>query len=556
MMVGAIRSARSVIACLMAVALLLLTGCGGPPKKLDKAAEQLTGQIKQTRSDVDKAKAEFDKKLNQGTYAFIKDYAPAEQHADRFDQAKAKLDEADKVYTSKVKAVADKYNDKRKGELEAGIAEVNKLNVAALALAAEPTQWVDKVAATKADPNKVLTDSASAMSGIKTTHDGLNKDVGEAKKLYDRNAANIDKKFQPISNQHAVAVTANDLLQAEGKKDSPNYAVMTTHATTVQNTKATFSKEAPVFQNQLSTLGDRETHTLLDIKVDTTVEISRTSWDESSDWNTDSDYDYPPVLVDMETAEYFAQFPADKVIATYNPGGFGDDFRTEKGVDRGRWDKLGIDPNKDWPGGGDNSSEFYVGELEDTYCHKLRVFRNGKTDASQRPNVADNPCAKYDTQSDLAQGVYWDEGDELHADAIGMDIYSKGVGDFADQATEEAAPPGIAYVGDPTTGQWKTDSSGNSFWDFYGPYLLFSQLIGGPNPYYYRNEYSTWNRDHRYSGTPYYSSVGNNPRFGSKSPGTASRFPGSAYVKSGLHNATVRNAGPVARSGGPGNGGK
>jgi len=40
------------------------------------------------------------------------------------------------------------------------------------------------------------------------------------------------------------------------------------------------------------------------------------------------------------------------------------------------------------------------------------------------------------------------------------------------------APPGYAYVGDPNYGQWRTNNSGDSFWEFYGKYRMFADVLG------------------------------------------------------------------------------
>jgi hypothetical protein len=259
------------------------------------------------------------------------------------------------------------------------------------------------------------------------------------------------------------------------------------------------------------------------------------------------------VIVDIETANYFAKFSPDDVLATDSMW-WGGGFETDK-ADRKQWDKLKIDPrNPKWPGDHDHAE--FNGEVEDTYCHKLRVLKDGKPDTSGRPKSADNYCSQYDTDGDVAQGMYWIEADELDAEAIGMDIYSKGLGDFDDQATEEATPPGMVYVGDTSTGEWQNDNNGNSFWVFYGQYRFFTDLIGGPYPGHYRSDYDDWNRNYRYGKRPYYGTYNGQPRFGMKSPLAQSRFPNSTYVRSGLYNSSVRGAGPAARAGGPGGGGK
>jgi hypothetical protein len=80
---------------------------------------------------------------------------------------------------------------------------------------------------------------------------------------------------------------------------------------------------------------------------------------------------------------------------------------------------------------------------------------------------------------------------------LGMTIYVKKDG----QSSAEVGPPGYEYVGDPKYGSWQRDSSGNSFWAFYGQYALLSHLLGG-GPIY-RNNWDTY-QTHRGQGRPYY----------------------------------------------------
>ena len=64
-------------------------------------------------------------------------------------------------------------------------------------------------------------------------------------------------------------------------------------------------------------------------------------------------------------------------------------------------------------------------------------------------------------------------------------------------------------VGNPRYGQWQRNSSGQSFWAFYGQYALMRSLFFSPRPYYYSNWYS--NR-----GWSYYGNVGRH-YYGSRS---------------------------------------
>lgn len=59
---------------------------------------------------------------------------------------------------------------------------------------------------------------------------------------------------------------------------------------------------------------------------------------------------------------------------------------------------------------------------------------------------------------------------------LGMAIASKVPGQ---EANYMATPPGYQYVGDSRYGEWRTDERGNSFWEFYGKYALFRDLLFG-----------------------------------------------------------------------------
>ncbi len=62
-----------------------------------------------------------------------------------------------------------------------------------------------------------------------------------------------------------------------------------------------------------------------------------------------------------------------------------------------------------------------------------------------------------------------------------------------------------ALIGNPAYGSWKQDSSGRSFWEWYGMYSMFGNLFGG------RSYYDSWSNHPNYS---YYNQYGRN-RWGS-----------------------------------------
>jgi len=554
-----VTALRRLVAFALAACLLALAACSAVPEQLRATIKELPEQIKNSRAAVDEAEKAYADQIKRSVYDFTRSYTPEQMRTTWFATARTNLDEATAVYDGQVKPLEKDFKIEQLNTLQTQVERVRSLIRDSERNAKEPSRWAGYLVSLKDNMTQSVTAADSTVGEINKTFDGLKVDADKAMKDFEPQQAKITEKMAPFIKLRDDSNAALETVWAESKKSAPFYPTLAEAADLIRVNKETIDKTAPVLAVDFRGLYVRETHTLIDIRVDSVLYLGRTSWNESVDGG-EQDFEFPGIAVDASTADYFAQFPADTTLATYNSSIWGGDYKlTLKNVDQGRWDALKLDPGQSWPqSGSHNSSEIWMDALEDTYCHKLKVFKNGKPDASDRPKTGDDDaCLKYNTQADIDNGIYWEEADELLAEAIGMDIYAKAYGDFADQAIESATPPGLVYVNDPAAGEWRTDSTGQSFWYYYGMYRFFGDLIGGPYPYYYRGDYDHWNRDYRRSGKPYYMpNSSGTPRFGGKSPQTQSRFPDSNYNKSGLRNATVRNSGPVSRSGGPGGGGK
>ncbi len=64
-------------------------------------------------------------------------------------------------------------------------------------------------------------------------------------------------------------------------------------------------------------------------------------------------------------------------------------------------------------------------------------------------------------------------------------------------------PNGYQYVGNPQYGQWRENSSGGSMWEFYGKYMLMSQVMNWAGFGLSRNHYNNYSSYHN-AGRPYY----------------------------------------------------
>ena len=123
------------------------------------------------------------------------------------------------------------------------------------------------------------------------------------------------------------------------------------------------------------------------------------------------------------------------------------------------------------------------------YFHKYRVVF---------PESAENATTGW---LEVPESYY-----RLNESFLGMNLVTKKEGEIS----SAVSPPGYQYVGDPKYGQWRTDSHGNSFWEFYGKYALLTSLLGGWNQPIYRSDYTMY-QQYRSRNTPYY---GSNRQYG------------------------------------------
>lgn len=121
---------------------------------------------------------------------------------------------------------------------------------------------------------------------------------------------------------------------------------------------------------------------------------------------------------------------------------------------------------------------------------------------------------------------------DKHKKNIGMVVATKDLGLYDFEAKKYTAPPGYRYVGDKKYGNWRRDSSGNSFWVFYGQYAFMRSLFWGPSYYspIYQRNYNTYT-DYRRRGRTYYGrSATGTQRYGSDGTFTRGRYSSSSYV--------------------------
>ena len=149
------------------------------------------------------------------------------------------------------------------------------------------------------------------------------------------------------------------------------------------------------------------------------------------------------------------------------------------------------------------------GTFSTDYFHRYKVVIGEKTAGSEDLSFRD----ELGDWERVPKSVY-----AKYEPYLGMVILSK----EAEGPLQEAVhPPGYQYVGDSRYGQWRTDNSGNSFWEFYGKYALLSHVFGSFNRPIYRSDwdgYTTYRRSNR----PYF---GPNQEFGTRGTHTQKSHP-------------------------------
>jgi hypothetical protein len=82
-------------------------------------------------------------------------------------------------------------------------------------------------------------------------------------------------------------------------------------------------------------------------------------------------------------------------------------------------------------------------------------------------------------------------------------------------------PNGYQYVGNPEYGQWRQNDSGGSMWEFYGKYMLISQVMNWAGYGLNRSQYSNY-ANARTGGRPYF---GANKQYGTNGSVTKKQKP-------------------------------
>lgn len=322
--------------------------------------------------------------------------------------------------------------------------------------------------------------------------------------------------------------SAKSAIELEGMKKQSNLKenmdplVFDAHKVAIVGLLSKANATVTEYNNKLKQLDVSYTKILTDMRVETYVTVGRVSWDENSDWDTEHEYSYSPVLYPEEKVEDLSSLP--DTIATL--GGWGG---LSVKINSSTWAALRVNP-KQGISSGDTDAEFYVEDIDEKFFHKYTVIINDK---------------KTEQWEEVKEETF-----DKNVENLGMALITKPYGKYEEEKNTMATPPGLDFVGNPAYGEWKQDNSGNGFFYYYGMYSLFNDLSGNR---YSRDYYNDYDRNYRGS-RPYYSGG-----YGTNSEETRKKYSGSSMYKktsSGKTFSSIRNAGSHSRARGSGGGGK
>lgn len=498
------------------LAVLVLAGCrAGLSHETRLAGESVSPAITRTSDAITGFERDHREMLNTPRYARVKPFAEQAGFDEVLREARGHLERARDIYKTRVLPALNENRSEGTEALLKSAGEVrDELDLA--------RECVTRITRTRESLLKAATDLPSfekRLAGLEAPlvrrHGTLKSAVQAAKKKHPAKAKDLDKRLGEFGRWVNGIQTRKSTVQTESAKKNPDLLSIVRVDREADATATEAERLAKDLEKRMDDLDHTVTRRLEDMRLDYIVAFSRSSWDEFSDYDDEGVYPFGRVAVSLQLAEKLSK-------------------RGGEMVDASVLREAGLDPYRNLPSG-HGSYEFWIEDVDDQAFHKYVETVDGKSTVTDWIPVDD---------------VLFDR----HEKDLGMEIYVKPYGMYADEAITTATPPGMAFVGNPRYGQWS-----GSAWNWLPAYLFYSRLFDG-NHHYQRDQWNRWNQFRR-SGQPYY---GEGEREEERPYGTNGRLGRVYYGNSNWgrtsgfrsYDLSFRGLGPEYRGGGPGGGGK
>lgn len=517
--------------------MLVLSGCGGIPKVVREGAERIPGTIEKATEHVAFYQKQLDSvRTRDAFYKTVERNDREEDWQGYLTNATDILNEARTQYDAQMRPWLKANKPEHEGQVLTLTLKIKRDIKQARDMAKAPYDRFMALKATAGKMDMILRESLGQADTIQNGIAGLeNGPYAKAMTDFPDSKKSIQNRFAPFSKLKTdTARRVEDLQEIYARHEAgepADYGAFRDMADGLEQDAAGFAANKKKLETDLGQLYQSYTKVLQDMKIQYYVTVSRESWDENSDY-------YNPRTVsftrEISPGTYEAiEASAPDTIASVQAGYPRPRFVNNIGD---TWSRLNLKPAEQWPSG-HNAAEYWIDNMSMMYFHKYLLEENGETRETPWKKV--NPS-------------YYGK----NLENLGMAVLSKPYGVFEADVLSQAAPPGMAYVGNPQYGEWKKDENGNDFWSWYGKWAFFSNLFFMTPSYYSYNTWRHWDTDYK-SRKPYY---GKNKK-GQKIYGTygshikkSPRYQGTTFAKTGGFKtppASVRGAGTAVRSGGP-----
>ncbi|MFK5892954.1 MAG: hypothetical protein QM504_07010 [Pseudomonadota bacterium] len=528
---------------------VLLAGCGGLPDEDIQKAEQVPTTLKQLKELISKKNKTNQAYLNSEQGKLFRSYAAGENWDQFFKQANQELQLGEAIYQKTIVPIIERDDEKDIVNIRVAMIKMNRHLASARVTASKASVRKDFLISTKQNAPERVKKAQNNLQQINALLATAQQYTEKPSIDYPAKKQDIQIRFEKLNllrnnSKKSLSLAEIELGKVASKK--ANYAILGDNAKNISDTLKKLSTDVPNLKSKFDELYRSYSKTLVDMRIDYFVQLGRTSWDNYYDYPTEHTHIYTS-RVDQAVATYFDNLGEGKVASTRGRG------YLNLYIDKRMWAALKIKPHVNWSSG-DDEGEYWINNIVFKYYHKYLITENQKQTETDWQAIKEN--------------YYWQNEKNL-----GLTLLSKPYAMYEEEAIKSAAPPGMEYIAKPIMvngqpsgsnkyGEWKQDSSGLSFWQYYMAYSFMRSMVGN-RPYYYSdwNHYSNRNRSSGYYGSgsrygTYGSSTYNNSRY---SRSTYSRQnPGvkTATGRKKLQTASIRNSGPKSRSRGPSGGGK
>jgi hypothetical protein len=513
-----------------------MTGCGsGLSDNIKEAVNTLDKRFESAQNQIQNQKDKYAKAKSSPDFSALSGYADSEGWEASFQKADETLARAKALYEKELTPLIKKDDPDSGPQVMTQVKRISKVIHQAKDEAGRPLARMERIHTAISHPRSIFTAGDEAGKEILTKVNQLESGpLAQALVKFPDSKALITDRFAPFAKMKDASQSRLGVLNEEYKTHTgngkANYAAFVTAADSLVLDRDELKKSAPELEKDISQLYQSYTKVLQDMKEEYYLTIKRESWDDGSDYYNPG---FASFTRKVTPATYTAltEFSGES-IGDIQPSYGRISFKNNVG---GAWEALDINPTENWPDRQHNAANFWVENTRVDYFHKYLKENNGETKETDWVKV--NPS------------FY-----QQNLENLGMAILSKPYGVF--EPDPQAAPPGMAYVGNPEYGEWKKDDNGESFWSWYGRYAFFSSLFFFPPSYYHYGSWNRWNTGYRYK-KPYYGKT----KSGQTAYGTrgtkikrSPRYQNTTFAKTGglkSRPASVRSGGSAIRGGGP-----